>query len=70
MRRCLEQLTIANECLAAAELDLADAEHFLAVAKRKQEAMDSVAKEAGDKLSTLVNQYVAAPILMIDHDSE
>lgn len=73
----LESLLTANEIEAAAMLDVADAqsnvtfyERKLIAAQERHAEVERQADKAGEELNTLVNQYVAAPILMIEHGSE
>ena len=76
-KQCLDRLLACNEVTAAAMLDVADAqenvtfyERKLIAAQERHAEVKRLADEAGEALNNLVNQYVAPPILMIEHTSE
>src|SRR5690606_967939 len=76
IHRLMSDLRLANECEAAAQMDVADAEHALDFAKRKVEAMkdrhkerQEACREISDELAEVVALETMAPlILMIEHE--
>lgn len=68
----MTNLRLANECEAAAEMDVADARHAVAFAEKKLHAMECrlcemqrAAKEASQALAGEVALQTHAPILAI-----
>lgn len=68
----MQQLRLANECEAAADMDVHDAEFAVAFAQRKlnamkerQAEMQMATEEANEALADAVAQETGAPILVI-----
>ncbi len=62
--KAMDKLRGANECRAAAQMDVEDAEHCLCIAKRKLEAMEQVATEARQAVDILIEHGAMAPLLL------